>query len=224
MTRLALAWVVLALTSPGPLVARTAGGSSPMWEDAGERDPSFASFRRQLLAVAHERDTTALRSLVAEHVLVGSGETGIDAFLRRWEADRPESALWPTLVRSATSAATASEDGFCAPSYACSFPASLDPGLHAVLAGDVVTIRRLPDPDAPVMATVGRLVVPFGGAECTDSSDGTFIEDREGWARIVLPDGRWGFVAEADLHEPTDTRVEFRRAGDRWMIVAIGTP
>ena len=175
-------------------------------------DPSFAAFRDQLRLTIEQRDAAALLEIVADDIEVDfGGGAGRADFSRTWELDRPASSgVWDELAEALSLGCAGDGSGeLYAPSMAAASMTE-DPFEAAVVIRPGAELRREPDAASRSLATLDWDIV-------------TVPEwDSEGaWQRIVLADGRSGFVRSDDLRSPIDYRAAFRRLDGRWRMTAF---
>jgi hypothetical protein len=175
-------------------------------------DPSFAAFRDQLRLTIEQRDAAALLEIVADDIEVDfGGGAGRADFSRTWALDRPTaSGVWDELAEALSLGCAGDGSGeLYAPSMAAVSMVE-DPFEAAVVIRPGAELRAEPDAASPTLAALDWDIV-------------TVPEwDSEGaWQRIVLADGRSGFVRSDDLRSPIDYRAAFRRLDGRWRMTAF---
>lgn len=194
--------------------------------DEAAEDPSFFDYRMQLLEAIVRRDADALLGRVAEDIRISFGPNGgRDAFREQWNPSEPESPLWSTMARVVAGGglfldreylAEGVEATFQAPYYFAAFPGErFDAFQHAVVIRDDVVVRAHPDPGAPETARLSFDIVGVAGSSPVGMSS-----DRR-WARVVLADGREGYVAEDAIASPIGYRAVFQKRGGRWSMNAF---
>jgi hypothetical protein len=182
--------------------------------DEAARDPSFVTFRRELIAAAQRRDRRAIYDVVANEIRFSFGdENGIRAFKKHWEAE-PAGKLEQELL-AVLSLGGAWQEGkrFCAPYTHARAPDDLKPDENAVILGKDVRVRARPSLTAPVVDTLSYDVVhwDFEGT-------GSASRDDPAWVKIKTPRGRSGYVAGRYIRNFLDYRAFFEKQRGHWRM------
>ncbi|HEX7069704.1 MAG TPA: SH3 domain-containing protein [Rhodothermales bacterium] len=217
-----LALVLLGLSACTPAADAQSGRVRPV--DEADRDPSFFLFRGRLIQAVAEHDTSFVMAHVAPDIRTGFGaEGGIGHFREMWRPGDVDSRLWSTLGRILGLGGTFdvgptpgdSLYRFVAPYTFSAFPEEVDAFTYQVVTGQSVRVRQAPNLDAAVIDTLSYDVVEIRGPET--GADPV----PEGWARVVLDDGREGYVSSDFLVSSLDYRAGFERRDGRWMLVYL---
>ena len=203
-------FLALLLTAgpPAPPVHRLA----PV--DRCAANPSFAAFRRNLLAAIARRDRGFILAAVADNIEVDfGGGAGRADFIRAWALDRPmTSPLWRELGAAlALGCVVTGEGEYVSPSMAAAGDDEFeDPFTQAVAIRPGAEVHAAADPTSPIVATLqwDVVVVPEWNAELP-------------WQRVHVADGRSGYARTGDLRSPIDYRAAFRRVAGRWRMTAF---
>jgi len=191
--------------------------------DEGSREPTFAAFRRQLLAAVRRRDTRFVMSVVDPRIQNDfGGGAGIADFRRHWRLDHPErSPLWSTLdriLRLGGSFTSRRRREFCAPYIFTKFPERLDGFSYQVITGKNVPVRQEPRSEAAVVTTLSYEIVKVPDAQPIAEKTATGTRN---WIRIVAPNGRRAYVDAASIWSPVGYRACFTKRGGGWRMTAL---
>lgn len=213
--------VLLLLVAAAPAFAQL-GSVVPV--DEAAQDPSFITFRAQLLEAVQARDTAfVLAHLAPNATLSFGGDSGAEGFRRLWlRGDRPAGqSLWAVLTRTVALGSTYDPD----PDYttaeavatvpyvfdAPDWPVEADAFEYAAVVGEKVRVRSAPSLEAETIASL-----TYTAVRAPWSTDVP-----EGWRKVGLEDGRTGYVAARFLRSPIDHRIRFEKRGGRWTIAAF---
>lgn len=222
--------------TPASVCARTMVGTEPSpgpFEtvpvepvDESDEDASFAAFRSQLLETLRQRDVEGLLAVVDPQVKIGfGGNDGVEAFKAEWGLNEnpQDSAVWTVLqdILELGGVFTDSERTiFMAPYVYALYNAALDPFTHSVIVGDGVNVRAEPSLDAQVLDrashVVVRLIKPDAELPAVEISGRTYC-----WARIQLPSGEIGYVADKFLWSPVGYRAAFNKSDAGWRLTFL---
>ncbi len=195
--------------------------------DDGAGDPSFITFRGGLVEIIARRDATALLDLFAPEAKLSFGGSagGADGVREMWfDGDSPRSELWTELgrivalgsVRDTVDISQVFDDGqalLSAPYVFAAWPDTLDSYEHGAIVGDNVRVRAAESLDSEILATLTYTTVPV--LSWNYGEDGTEAV----WTKIVLADGREGFVASRFILNPIGYRMGFLKRHGAWTIV-----
>lgn len=202
---LVLAAVMLGFCSP---VAATTTKLAPVDECVSA--PGFGQFLARLNAATKSRDGKALLKLLAPDVLINfGGETGRKAFANQWDIDSPASELWFELERVLRLGCAKSADALVMPSLTVQWDPLEDAYDKMIVASSGADLLASPEWGSPPIATLGWDVV-------------TVLESPSDiHSRVRLPDGREGWMSDADLYSPLGYRMVVEQRGSKWMITAF---
>ena len=180
--------------------------------------PAARAMRDDLRRIVAARDLQGLRAHVREDTTLSfGGDAGPQGFDAVWTSDAAAiRELWRVLdALLALPGVAQQEDGkttYCAPYVFClPYPADIDVFDAQVVLGRDVALRARPDPQAPVVARVGQVVLT-----AIDDATGA---STPGWVHVRLASGQQGYIAGALLRSPIDYRISLIDEGDgRWSI------
>ncbi|MBA3258347.1 MAG: hypothetical protein H0T68_02635 [Gemmatimonadales bacterium] len=211
-----LAFMLLA-AGAAPGVAAQVAKLYPV--DQAVRNPSFYTFRAQLLGALARRDTAALMAVVAPDIKNSfGGNDGAEEFRRGWALDRPGSRVWEELTAVlALGGSFVDDTTFVAPYVFSRFPSGLDGLEHLAVLGSGVRVRARPDSTAAVLAVLSFDVVrrASGPHPAPAGADST------AWEPVQLAGGRVGYVARQYVRSPVGYRAYFSRQGSRWVMLFL---
>jgi hypothetical protein len=205
---------------------------------AASDDASFVAFRTALAAVAKSRIYVELAALVLKQGFFWDRDFGQRFDPRRPAVDNLAVAIglergdgigWIALAKSAADPAVEPLDSrpgvICAPARpdydGIAFAKLLDTTYTGSIdwaypRADSTEVRAAPRPDAGMAGTLGLHFVRLLGFE--GASDEPF-PGRVQWARVVLPDGKTGYVAPNSLMSLTAARLCYiKDQVDGWRI------
>lgn len=190
--------------------------------DEAARQPDFFTFRAQLQAAVARHDVAAVTAALSPDIVnMIDGERGVAEFRAVWSPGHADGGfrdgLWHELATVMALGGAFQPDGsFAAPYVSSSWPRDVpdsdDAGSIAVaIVGDGVRVRATPDVNAPVLATVGFVILQ-GAAGAPDVAD---------WMPVRLEDGRTGFVARRYARTLFDRWATFRKVDGHWQLAAF---
>ncbi len=193
-----------------------AGQLAPVSEE--KREPGFSAFVARLKSAVAKRDAKALKKLTDEDVIAGGfgdkDEKGWLKFSNRWEVDQKTGAVWDVLAdllelgffREAPSI-------YVSPYVAWKFPRELDGQDYLVVLRDALPLRKTPDRDGAVVATLAFDIVKRVEAK---RSGGTFD-----WVLVETARGVRGYVQSAVVRSPLMARGQFALKDGKWRLSVL---
>lgn len=182
--------------------------------DEAAQDPTFVAFRARLLDIVSRRDLKSLLDVTSPTIMFSFGQgPGIERFQRYYGLDDGKSELWAELGRVLSLGGTfQGPDMFVAPYVYSRWPEELAEATDyvAVTAAETPVYER-PSVEAAVVRRIGPNIV------LTSYDDK--VADK--WHRVLLLDGRTGYVARTAARSPIDTRAFFARMPEGWMMVIL---
>ena len=190
--------------------------------DEGAKDASFKAFRNKLIEAVKQRNTRFVLSVLHPRVhLSFGGHYGEKDFLDLWKPHSPDSALWDELSAILSLGGTFSKaEGkrvFWAPYTFSTFPHDLDASEYVSIIGEKVRVRTKPNITAKIVTNLSYDIVKA----TLLISDNNREDDIPGWIKVVVPDGRNGYVARRYARSAIDYRLGFERTRDKWLITTF---
>lgn len=186
--------------------------------DDTARDPAFRSYIGRLRSAIEARNTTALRKLVDEEVVVGPSDDdkGWAKFTARWRPDdRRDSALWAALSDMLSLGFIRAHPSlFLSPYLVWRFPPELSMATHLVVIRDKAALREAPSLNAPSAASLSfDIVRQLGQPESS--------EELGQWVHVRTLDGQTGYLNTRDVMSPLMPRAQFGVRQGRWVLIAL---
>jgi len=187
----------------GPAAARRV----PPVDDCGG-DPSLQAYRARLNDAVRQKSVAGLRALVDPNVLIDfGGGVGRAAFEAHWRLDRPaESPLWSELRIVLGLGCRIIGAAAVAPSLGDLLPDDVDP-FNTVVAIGGAPLRSAPREGSPIVVRLDWDLLVLADEDLSKA-----------WLPIALPDGRRGFVRQADVRSPLDYRATFEKRPGGWTM------
>jgi hypothetical protein len=186
--------------------------------DETDRDRTFRSYVSRLRSAVEARNTSALRKLVDEEVVVGpkAEDKGWAKFVEIWRpGDHVNSPLWPALSDLVALGFFREHPSlFLSPYLVWRFPRDLNMAAHLVVIRDKAALREAPSLDSPVTAWLSFDIVRRLG----EAQQGTGLGQ---WIEVQTMDGKWGYVNARDAMSPLIPRAQFGIVRGRWALVAL---
>ncbi|MBA2527814.1 MAG: SH3 domain-containing protein [Pyrinomonadaceae bacterium] len=187
--------------------------------DEGAKDASFKAFRNKLIEAVKERNTPFILTILHPKIhLSFGGHSGVKDFLEMWKPDSPDSALWKELSTILSLGGTFStSDGkrnFWAPYTFSTFPNDLDAYEYAPIVGANVRVRSQPNTTARIVTILSYDIVKATFL----FHDNNREDDIPNWVKVIVPDGRNGYVASRYVRSAIDYRLGFERIRGQWLI------
>jgi hypothetical protein len=174
--------------------------------DEAAKDPSFASYRDQLLAAVRARDAKTVLALSDPNIRTSFGGDGGRAALE--QALKEE--VWAELEQILSLGGSFREGMFWAPYVYSAWPESQDAFETLAVIGDDVPLRESADASAPAIATLSRDLV----TRASPPGEGG------AWTKVKTADGKTGFVESKSLRSPVGYRAGFFKTKDGWRMNA----
>lgn len=187
--------------------------------DEGAKDASFKAFRTKLIEAVKQRNTRFVLSVLHPKVQLSfGGHAGQKAFMEMWKPDSSDSRLWDELSTVLSLGGTFSKSEgkkvFWAPYTFSAFPDDLDGYEYASILGENVRVRSQPSTTANIVTNLSYDIVKATFPVSDDIRAGKV----PGWVRVVVPDGRNGYVASRYIRSPIDYRLGMERIRGKWLI------
>ena len=201
------------------------GSRKVLPRDDSASDPSFLTFRNQLLTAARRGDVAALRASMAPTLSAVFEPATRDQVLAA--SGVVEGTPWADLVEALELGATkeASNTGvvsFVAP-YVFSFR-DMDGYEELAVLGRGVRMRRAPDVTAEVVATLAYDVVGLlRDSAFLDEDEEPRLDDPRSWTHVLTSTGATGFVFSKHLRSANDWRFIFEKVDGRWLMTKLAT-
>ena len=189
--------------------------------DDTDRDSTFRSYVHKLQAAVSALDSSALRKLTADDVVVGPREKdkGWQRFVEVWRPnDRNDPELWDALSELLSLGFVREHPSlYVSPYVAWRFPNDLDPRTHLVVIRDGAALRLSPGINAPISATLSFDIVGRISGAATPAGDNELRQ----WVYVRTLDGRTGYLNARDVRSPLMPRAQFARKNGKWKMVAL---
>lgn len=248
-TKYLLSLSILAASASACVYEGTSAGSVPAGEgtkrhagratgvkllptDEGAQDASFREFREQLLTALRSRDAAFVLSTLSPNILNSlGGSGGVGEFRERWQPERRDSELWPTLIsvlEMGGSFETAKgEKIFCAP-YVSSrwrtvipkLPSSPEYPEYQAVIGEKVEVRTEPNHTAPVVTTLSYDIVKVDIEDAPD--EGNPVGPPE-WLKVTTLEDRTGYVLGKYVRSPSDYHACFQKKDEKWLMTIFAS-
>lgn len=181
--------------------------------DEASQDPTFLEFRARLVDIVSRRDLTSLVAVTSPTIMYSFSEgPGIAGFRRHYGLDDEKSELWAELGRVLSLGGSFQGPGmFVAPYVYSRWPEDVDAIDYVALTGHETPIYAEPRADAAIVRRLEpSIVLTQPDAKAPD-----------GWHRVLLLDGRGGYVARGDSRFSIDMRAFFAHMPSGWMMVIL---
>lgn len=191
--------------------------------DEAGRDPSWVSFRNQLLNAVEVRDRKHITGILAPDVRtnVEVSRGGPAEFRKQWDVDAENSPLWRTL-RSALflgSAYIEREKGsreLCAPYLLAKWPRQVDPFRHGAAIAREVLVKVEPSAESATLQVLSYDIVVVGDWEVADKA----ADVRQRWVKINVKNGE-GYVPEEQIRSPVEHAACFVKTKHGWRMTGL---
>ena len=198
--------------------------------DEAKREPSLLAAREALLEAISHGDAEHVKRLIDPSSSPAAAL--VDAL--RVDANQRSAAkdlwVWTPLKRAlslggaftTTKGAVYGRREFCAPYAYANWPPHWllddmrDPDSGSepwMVIGQGVAVRLAPSIQAPIVSRVSFEVLPVAALSAQDESGADLV-----WQRVILPDGRHGFVADSLLWGDMDYHVCFANVDGQWRL------
>ena len=190
--------------------------------DEGARDPSWVSFRNQLLNAVEARDRKFVMGMLAPDV-----RTNLDAprgpaeFRKQWDVNGEASPLWRAL-RSALflgSAYVERDKGrreLCAPFLLAKWPKDIDPFRHGAVVAREVLVKAEPSSNSATIQVLGYEIVTVLDWEMPDKAS----EAAQRWVKVSVKNGE-GYMPEEQIRSPVEHTACFVKSEGRWQMTGL---
>ncbi len=186
-------------------------------KDEAAKDPSFAAFRKKLIAAAERKDAKYLISIVDPNIKNGfGGQDGIANFKREWKIASKNSRFWKEFLPVIKNGGAFDDGGrsFMAPYTFSSWPDDIDGFEYQVIFGNNVNLRDSPDPKGEVVGKLSYNVVKVEYETLPKSGK----SEHPGWLQVRTLGGLTGYVSEAFVRSHIDYRAGFSKKRGVWKM------
>ncbi|HEX6097068.1 MAG TPA: SH3 domain-containing protein [Thermoanaerobaculia bacterium] len=173
--------------------------------DEAAKDPSFVTYRDQLLAAVRARDKKAVLALSDPSIRTSFGGDGGAAELEHVLTED----LFQELEQILALGGTFREGMFWAPYVYSAWPEPHDAFETLAVIAEDVPLRESADAGAPAIATLSRDLVKRG-----QGAPGP-------WTKVETADGKTGFVESKLVRSPVDYRAGFIKSDAGWRMNAL---
>lgn len=193
-------------------VAEAAPNTFPFRDDA-RKDPSFSSFRREMVQITEDRDAQALLGFVDDDIEFSyGGEGGVRKFSNFFDLNRGGSeSFWKEIRLVLLLGGKFMRNGeFHAPYVYANWPSGRDAFSHSAVIGTGVRIRSAPSLDAPVIGSASYEILRLRNVDAPSA-----------WKAVRTQDGRPGYIAAGYLRSATDYRAHFKKIDGAWKMTVF---
>lgn len=190
--------------------------------DEAARDPSWVSFRNQLLNAVESRDRKFLMGILAQDVRTSlEAPRGVAEFRKQWDVDGSNSPLWHAL-RSALflgSAYLEREKGrreLCAPYVLGKWPPEFDPFHHGVAIAREVLVKAEPSFASATVQVLSYDIAVISDWEVADKAP----DVTQRWVKVKVKNGE-GYIPEEQIRSPVEHAACFVRTEQGWRLSGL---
>jgi hypothetical protein len=240
--------LVLGLALAGPAFAQGASQAAPPgpYKPVPVKvaplvtDPSLATFRNELAAVAQRKDRGALARMVVAKGFFWERDDGqgadpkkssIDNLVTAFNIEAPDSPGWDGLAQAAADPHAAPDPQkkgvACAPAVpdldgkafeTLAQQTKTDPSEWGFPYAAGVEVRAEPKADAPVIEKLGLILVRVTIDESPlHAVEGTSAE----WLRVVVPSGKVGYVPAGTIGALVSDQICYIKEASGWKIAGL---
>ncbi len=193
------------------VVAPVIDSTAPKLFPVDQADSSFRAFRTRALQALARRDTVFLYSILAPEIKNSfGGDDSISGFRRTWNmANASQSKVWSALTRVLTMGGKQEQATFIAPYVFAFWPDTIDAFAYVAVTSDQAMVHADSTSTSPVIGTTSYAIVK--------------LQDPllDAWAHVVFPNGRKGWLSEADVYSPVGWRAFFVRKNGAWTLTTL---
>lgn len=191
-----------------------------------KQDQSFESFSNKLVKAVNERDEYFIADILHPEIECSYPEKGIMQrkgsrdFLDKWQLENEEcsrfSPLWDEFSTILSIGGTFSDKNktvFEAPYVYSRWPENTDGKKYWAITGKHINLRQQPDMNADVIAQLSYNIVRVSNVPELDSK----------WEKIIMQDGRQGYVLKQFIRSRYDYSATFVKVKDnkgkgKWLL------
>ena len=192
--------------------------------DEGASDPTWTTFRTNLLAALQRGDRTALINTIDRNIINGlEVPPGVAEFRKLWEIDGKSDRLLRDLSASLSLGSAWHQQNpknkgarvLCAPYVPIKWPLQdVDPYDSGAIVVKEALIKGAPSHAAQTLGTLSFDIVGVRDWEVADTES----QLKQRWVK-VLHRGREGYVPEEHIRSAIEHRACFAKAGNTWRMV-----
>ncbi len=190
--------------------------------DEAGRDPSWISFRNQLLNAVETRDRKFVMGILAQDVRPSLQATrGAEEFRKQWDVDSTNSPMWPAL-RSALflgSAYVEREKGrreLCAPYLIAKWPPDLDPFRYGAAITREVLVKAEASSQSATLQVLSYDIALVSDWEVADKA----ADVKQRWVKVKVKNGE-GFVPAEQIRSPVEHAACFVKTAQGWRLTGL---
>lgn len=187
--------------------------------DEGASDPSFAAFRKKLLAAAERKDSAYILTIVDKNIKNSfGGNDGIAEFKKQW---KNSDEFWKVFTPVIKAGGKFTEDGagrktsFMAPYLFTNWPDNLDAFEYSAVFGNDVNLRETPDVKGKVVTKLSYNVVKV---DQNETRRGLSDDDEPEWVRVETLGGLKGWISAPYVRSSIDYRAGFEKIRGVWKL------
>ncbi len=212
------------LATPGlaqqPTIKPQVSVFAPRDDAAGDR--SWTRFRDRLLEALQQRDKKFVLGIVDRNVRNGLEQPlGHSEFIRQWDPDAADSALWRDLPRALFLGAVYYQHArmprsLCAPYVLPHWPKGVDPQGNGAITARETSMRSGPSGAASILMDLSYSVVRVIDWEVADADP----EVKQKWV-IIRVQERDGYIPEEHIRSPIEHLACFRQTEAGWRLTSF---
>ena len=190
--------------------------------DEARHDPSWISFRNNLLNAVDARDRKYVMGILAQDVRTSlEGPRGPAEFRKQWDVDGKASPLWRAL-RSALflGAAFVERDKgrreLCAPFLLAKWPQDFDPFRHGAVVAREVLVKEEPSSSSSTIQVLSYEIVVVLDWEMHDKT----ADVAQRWVKVAVKNGE-GYVPEEQIRSPVEHAACFVKTNAGWRMTGL---
>jgi len=192
--------------------------------DDGEKDPSFAAFRKKLISAIEKKDLKYLEQICDPDINYSfGGGGGFKEMIKFWNLNEPDSGFWDKFQSVISRGGVLSEmEGttyFTAPYYFDLFPEDLDPTEYDVIVSKDVSLRASPDAASKEVAKLSYNFVKIDYDKSVPVGDPD--DFKYSWLKVTTLGGKSGYVESEYVDGSFGYRAVFVKNGSEWRMTAF---
>ena len=192
--------------------------------DDGDKDPSFAAFRKKLVSAIEHKDLKYLEQICDPDINYSfGGGGGFKGMIEFWKLRDPDSGFWDKFLsvisRGGVFTEVEGETYFSAPYYFDLFPEDLDPTEYDLIVSKDVSLRVSPDAGSKEVAKLAYNFVKVDYDKSVPIGDPD--DFKYSWLKVTTLGGKSGYVESAYVDGAFGYRAVFLKHGSKWTLTAF---
>ena len=183
--------------------------------DDAAKDPSFLTYRQNLLAAVKRHDLAAVNAALDPQIRYSYGiqKPGREGFFAAWKVKKGDPSLWRELEDVLVHGGAFGHNGeFVAPWMYAKWPEKVDSLDYVAVLVPKASVHSKPDAKSPVVAEVGNTMLKLSRLN---------EKEHVGWTEVEAGNKKTGYIRNEVVRGGLDFRAIFEKKNGKWRMVTF---